>query len=269
MTEGSLVPEVSEVLSPRDELSVFIQGQQGRIGDVSRLSAEGLDATQIANALNVASTGFVYSYRAYIDAAVNGTFSAGPTMLRQTQATLNSLIARGQSELSVEALNLLIAHRAQIGQALFEVDPVEAARDDDATGRQEAIRTESFKGLSGIYAFSYGWYLEKPVAGDGLNTLIKVGRSVDVAARIADHRRNARAHIPEPLVVLRVYGCDLSLLSGVEKIFHRLLATAGHANPRRELYETRRPNEVGQEWFLTNADFLDEVASALKLRPIF
>lgn len=51
--------ELTEARTPRQELSEFIAGQEGRIGDVYNLSREGLDARGIADSLNVATQGFV------------------------------------------------------------------------------------------------------------------------------------------------------------------------------------------------------------------
>ncbi|NIL81098.1 GIY-YIG nuclease family protein [Rhodococcoides kroppenstedtii] len=272
MTDGEAVAALSKsdrVLEPREEIAEFIATQEGRIGDVYRLSLEGLDPAQIAARLNVETAGFVYSYRANIDAALDGRIANGPTLLKQTRSALNGLISKGRAQLSVEALDLLASHRNLVNQALADLDPVMEAQADAEAKRAEVLQVESLKGLAGIYAFSYGWYIEKPVGDDEINTLIKVGRSIDVAARINEHRRGARAHIPEPLVSLRVYATDQLKLSDVERTFHRLLSTAGHVNPRRETQESRRQNEVGREWFLTNVDFLDEIASTLHLRTVY
>src|SRR5699024_11359783 len=56
-----------------------------------------------------------------------------------------------------------------------------------------------------IYAFSYGWYLESPVDPKNENTLIKVGYATNIWARLQQHQAGAMTHMPEPLVVLRVF----------------------------------------------------------------
>lgn len=256
-------------LSPREELAEFIAGQEGRIGDVFTLAAEGLSATEIAERLNVDTPGFVYQYQAYANAALDGLVPQGPTTLKQTRSALNGLAKRGSSTLSPGAFDLLTSNRARIVAALQDVDPEQEARAEIEAERSEQSQITSLRGLAGIYAFSYGWYLESPLDPDGDNTLIKVGKARDVAGRIEEHRRGARAHIPEPLITVRVYAVGARDLDETERDFHRLLNTAGHRNPRREESVRRVRNEVGREWFLTNRAFLDAIATALDLRTAY
>jgi DNA-binding NarL/FixJ family response regulator len=54
--------------SPRDELENLIETDEGRIGDVFRLSREGLTPQEIADRLNVASYAFVYNNGRQIEA---------------------------------------------------------------------------------------------------------------------------------------------------------------------------------------------------------
>lgn len=71
-------------------------------------------------------------------------------------------------------------------------------------------------------------------------------------------------HMPEPLIVLRVFTAEPGRnMRDIEKTFHSLLKTAGHTNPRRTQLARK---QVCQEWFLTNENFLDAIAKALGLR---
>ncbi|MGF0117439.1 GIY-YIG nuclease family protein [Promicromonospora sp. Marseille-Q5078] len=261
--------ELARVLAPREELAEFIADQEGRIGDIFTLTSEGLGAKDIAERLNVDTQGFVYQYQAYANAALDGVVPHGPTTLKQTRSALNGLAKRGRGTLSMAAFDLLQTNRARIIAALDDVDPEQEARAEIEAERTEQNQIGALHGLAGIYAFSYGWYLESPLDPDGDNTLIKVGKAEDVARRIEDHRRGARAHIPEPLVTIRVYAAGTRDLDNTERDFHRLLSTAGHVNPRREETVRRVRNEVGREWFLTNRAFLDAIATALDLRTVY
>ena len=254
-------------LSPRDELAEFIGDDPGRIGDVYR--ARHLPDRQIADLLNIETSGFVGLYRARIDAALDGVVPSGPTVLRSVTSALRGLLKRGRSELSASALDLLQVHLAKLEAAGTEIAPEAEARAEVEAVHAERSQIRTLLGVPGIYAFSYGWYLESPLDPDGGNTLIKVGMADDVARRIEEHRRGARAHIPEPLVTIRVYAVGDRDLAKTEANFHQLLRTAGHLNPRREESVTRRRNEVGKEWFLTNPGFLDAIASALELRTLY
>jgi T5orf172 domain len=249
-----------------DEIRELISTSEGRLGDVYRLTQQGLSPEQIAAELDVATHGFVYSYRYQTDAALYGKKTTGSVQRSQTLGALNVLVGRGRGLLSPEALELLLANRAAVEAPGLETDFVAEAK-ADVEEKVAALSTlEDLNKVSGIYAFSYGWYLDSPVDAARGNTLIKVGMAVDVADRIRSHTAGTRTHMPEPLVLVRVYSADSDDLRETEKTFHELLDTAGHENPRRRGPSKR---EVGKEWFLTNEDFLDGIARALKLRTLY
>lgn len=257
------------VLTARGELGAFIRAQEGRIGDVYRLEQEHLSDREIADRLNVETSGFVGQYRGQIRAALDGTVPTSPTVLRGTISALRGLLKRGRSELSDTAFDLLQAHLGLLEAASAAVTPEAEADAEVEAGHAEDVELRKLRGVPGIYAFSYGWYLERPLDPEGGSTLIKVGKAEDVARRIEQHRHGARAHIPEPLVVIRVYAVGDRDLSRTEEDFHRLASTAGHTNPRRQESLHRSRNEVGTEWFLTNRAFLDAIATALGLRTLY
>lgn len=153
--------------------------------------------------------------------------------------------------------------------AIETLDPDEEARADAEAEEQEQSQIDGLDGVTGIYAFSYGWYLDNPLSEENDRTLIKVGRAKDVAARIRQHRTGARTHIPEPLITVRVFGTGDRDVDKVERAFQRLLKAAGHTNPRRDASRKNGWNEVGEEWYLTNREFLDAMASVLELRTIY
>lgn len=257
------------VVSPRDEISELIGAQESRIGEVHLLRQQGLDPREIADHLGNATTGFTYQCFAQIGAALDGDVPNSASMIRVVLPKLNTLVKQGRAgELSPPALQLLEEHREKVRSALELVDPADEARQEKQQEAEEEQELGQLRGHAGIYAFSYGWYLDNPMLSENDRTLIKVGRAVDVHKRLADHRRGARAHIPEPLVTIRVYSTGDGDLVQIERSFHKLLETAGHANPRRESTPGRR-NEVGEEWYLTNRDFLDAIADALGLRMVY
>lgn len=211
----------------------------------------------------------MYSYQTQIDAALDGKVPNGPTMLKSVASALNGLLKKGRGDLSVAAIELLNTNRAKVLLARDRLDPgIEAIAEAEAEHEEQA-ELGALRGVTGIYAFSYGWYLEMPVDPEGENTLIKVGRAQDVFGRIEQHRSGARAHIPEPLITIRVFDTEGRDVAAVERTFQGLLQTAGHSNPRREATRRGSRNEVGEEWYLTNRDFLDRIAAALDLRTMY
>jgi hypothetical protein len=260
---GVPVFETAPPITPIQEVEQFLEADERRLGDVYRLDKEGLSAEEIAQRLNVATPGFVYSYRYQIEAALTGRVSSSPHIQKQVMSSMRSLLRRGRDTLSPDALDFLNANLAAVTLLAATDDPAVDAR---AGREEEQEATDSIgrlKGMPGIYAFSYGWYLESPVEPITGNTLIKVGYAANVAARISQHVTGVRTHMPEPLVLVRVFSAPLSDLQRTEKGFHQLLATAGHSNPRRE---GRARRQVGTEWYLTNEDFLDAIADVMGLR---
>ena len=251
--------------APRQEIEDLLANSEGRLGDVYRLTVEGLTPEQIAERLNVATINFVYSYRYYAEAALDGKPTAGSTLRRQAVSALNALIKRGRNDLSPAALQLLQANRAAVEGSGVDVDPAAEAQADVQEAASAATSLAELEGVPGIYAFSYGWYLESPIDTERTNTLIKIGQAGNVASRIRQHTAGARAHMPEPLALIRVYSTEGRDLVATERMFHELLENARHSNPRRTGPGRR---EVGKEWFLTNEDFLDSIAKALGLRTL-
>lgn len=257
------VPVVEDppVLTPRQELEDLLRSDQGRLGDV--MNRAGMDPEQVAAELNVSSPAFVYNMRRTIDSILDGRPVTGSVFRKQVLGAFRTQESRGRKALSPEAAQLLVINRASVEAAGLLEDPVEAAVEAATEAGQATATLADLEGVPGIYAFSYGWYLESPVDPERGNTLIKVGMSVNVAGRIRQHTSLARTHIPEPLALVRVYSTEGRNLDLVEHSFHELLHTAGHDNPRR----TGR--EVGVEWFLTNEDFLDSIAKVLDLRTVY
>lgn len=253
-------------LTPEEELDEMLFEDESRLGDVYRLQVrQGMSAAEIAHELNVATVGFVYSYRATIDAVREGNYPDGPTRRVSVRSALRSLLKRNKTALSREASAILASRVREVSALIEEDNNTEQAEASRLTNEDEPTSAiEALQEVPGIYAFSYGWYLEHPVDEEFNTTLMKVGRADNMGRRISEHQAGARAHIPEPLVVVRAYRANGHDLLELEKTFHRLLSTAGHDNPRRSIGNKR--NEVGREWFQTNEQFLDAVASALNLR---
>ena len=261
LTQASSLGPTSpdEPVSPRGEIEQLILKHEGRLGDVYIREQRGMSPVEIANDLDVATPGFVWAYRAQANAALDGKPVGGSSSGAQVITALNGLLRRGRGELSAEALDLLKRNKAAVEAYGHDDSDAEVAKEVEDTAETIA----DLEGISGIYAFSYGWYLESRIDSDHGSTLVKVGKAQNIAERMRNYVAGVRTHIPEPLVLLRVYEVSLTDLSGTESTFHELLDAAGHENPRR--LRVRR-SEVGKEWFMTSEDFLDVVAKALKLR---
>ncbi|QHK21472.1 hypothetical protein GU243_19190 [Pseudarthrobacter psychrotolerans] len=260
-------PDSSLPVTPREELGALLRADTTRLGDVFRGLEDNKSANDIANDLNVSTSGFVGNYKAKIEALLDGVVP-GPSYLSATGAAARSFLKKNRGALSSAAAALLQGHIYSLEKAYDSVISDESPLDTWVADSQEEELAETLTRLAhvaGIYAFSYGWYLESPVDADRGNTLIKVGRSDQVGRRLVEHQGYAvKTHMPEPVSILRIYTTKPGESQLQEKRFHKLLSTAGHDNPRRTV--VRGKSEVGKEWFLTNADFLDAIAEACGLK---
>ncbi len=93
MTEEPLEPPD---LGVRRTLMTFLDADPSRLGDVYRLSEQGLTAHQIATELGVGSSGFVSNYRAIIRALLDGQLPTGPSMARQVTSAVNRIAGDGR-----------------------------------------------------------------------------------------------------------------------------------------------------------------------------
>jgi hypothetical protein len=101
----------------REEIEEFLRRDRTRLGDVFRLSEEGLSPNQIAERLAIPTSGFVYNYRYRIEAILDGKASASPNLQRESLGTLRSIVERAREQLSHEALALLLANQEAVERA--------------------------------------------------------------------------------------------------------------------------------------------------------
>ncbi|RQP12396.1 MAG: GIY-YIG nuclease family protein [Microbacteriaceae bacterium] len=266
MDAGSEVDVLA--LPAADQIRILLERDGSRLGDIYRWELQGLTKPQMRDLVGAKDTAFIYSYEQIIDAALHGTVRAGgPTARRALVGALNSLIKKARAfPLSAEAIHLLSDRRALVEASTEGEDEASAAAAEQEEREYAAQTLADLEGVAGVYVFSYGWYLEHPADESRDTTFFKVGRAVDVASRIREHMGGARTHMPEPLALVRVYSAEGigDRIAEVERKFHRLLTSAGHANPRWAANK-----RVGKEWFLTNTDFLDSIADVLGLRTMF
>ena len=81
-------PKVTESDTYLEEVKSALNKDKTRLGDVWRLSAEGLDAKQIAKELDVSTPGFVHSNRRDIKAIVEGVLPRSRSTAKGCASTL-------------------------------------------------------------------------------------------------------------------------------------------------------------------------------------
>ena len=240
------------------EVERALNEDKQRLGDVWRLTQQGLSAKDIAAKLDISTPGFVSSYRTYIRAIKDGTLPDAPEPAKQCASALRGFAKRHQELLSPETISLLqkradkCAHRVN--------DPVKREEQEQKPEHQTSAAAEP-RG-PGIYVYALPHYLDHPIEKSNKGktndrTYLKVGVSENDA--IKRFRQQTRStELPEPPILLRIYaGSEGVDLAKVEKNIHKLLEDVGHFSNKKQ--------GAGKEWFLTNLKSLDSVAELLGL----
>lgn len=134
-------------LAPLQEIRQLLYEDQSRLGDVYRLHIdERLSPQEVADRLNIETPNFVYSYRAYIEAILNGKVSTGAQLRRQTASALRSLIKRNKTALSIEALKILNTHLAVAEQAVTSDDGADESLSEAEQDEENRAATGALEG---------------------------------------------------------------------------------------------------------------------------
>jgi DNA-binding transcriptional MerR regulator len=243
------------VLVPADsvaeEIRVYLREVDAtRLGEIFVLHEAGMNAEQIAEELGVSSTSFVWNYKQFWNAMLEGKLPRSTTMAQQTVQRLKKLLKKPyfspEARLHLEAIRSILEQRA-------EDTAVQAAEDEEA--QQKTLQAES-RNQPGVYVYTLPHYLRHPFEPNSGRTLLKVGSSKnDTIIRFKNQTRTTA--LPEEPLLLRIYTTADTEAASTEKIFHRLLSSADHA---KDVERT-----AGIEWFVTSTKFLDEIATVLSL----
>jgi hypothetical protein len=241
-------------LTPSDavriEIETYLAVDDSLLGEVWRLTREGLSDDEIRLSRGAASSNFIWNYRRHIDSLLVGTLSKGPAMLRSCSQMFNRVLKH--ASLGEEA-------RRYLKQMLEEMERRIASREERE--QEESVAVEATKkiegqGVIGIYVYSLMHYLRYPYDPNSGRTLLKVGRSDrDVIRRFRDQTRTTA--LPEEPVLLRIYETGTQNPADIERKIHNFLEAADH--------DRSSARTGGTEWFLTNLKFLDHIATSMNL----
>lgn len=215
------------------------------------------------------SPGTAVGLRQHLDALRFGIFPQGASMARQIAARMKSTIKN--HEFSPRTREVLERNISELEEIASDADAFEAEQDKAEIAEHSVA--ERLRDRTGVYVFTYPHYLRHPTHPSRETekvpdrTLLKVGYADNgILDRV--NQETSGAGVPEHRRVLRAYlmtqGANRSSRN-LERQFHELLDSAGHAGPKRGSVEYQRG---GKEWFCSNVDFLDRIAQLLNLEIV-
>ena len=237
-------PEVAQ------ELRLMLEEDDSRLGDVYRLLSDGLSPQEIAAELGVSTHNFVSNYSSILNAVLDGKFPTGPSLLAQVASKIRSILKN--DDLSDDTQDYLQRQLAVIAGLIDDPELARASMEQAQARTQEAESS----GTVGVYVYVLPHYLRHPTDVDSGRTLFKVGHSnSDVIRRFRDQKRTTA--LPEEPILMRIYETGSKDSHAMEQKFHKAITSAGH---HRSTSQT-----AGREWFETDLEFLDQLASLADL----
>lgn len=215
------------------------------------------------------SPGYATGLRQHLDALRFGIFPRGTSMARQIAARMKSTMPRHDFSDTTRAVlerNIAALEKIATDTDVFEDEQLKAEVAEQSV-------EDSLNGRSGVYVFTYPHYLRHPTHQSSESekmpdrTLLKVGFS-DSGILKRVNQETSGTGVPEHRRVLRAYLTtegEIPSNKKIERQFHDLLDSAGHAGPKRGSTEHQRG---GREWFYTSVEFLDQVAGLLNLEIV-
>ncbi len=201
---------------------------------------------EISKELDKATSGFVYNYRRYLGAMLNGEIPDKPTLAKQTERALRSFQKRHRGVLSngtEQELKLREEKCASIAN-----NPEEVERENADIEIESIRRIGEFEkaNVPGIYLYTYPRYLSAPIEPSNDDSTMRTFMKIGISEKNARERiRQQTTGMPEPPKIIEIWVVnnddDVKLLES--KIKHHL-NTIGHGRSG-----TRR-----REWFLTNEE---------------
>lgn len=245
---------MSKPLSPdcRAKLELALESNEGRLGAVYRLTKSGVDSDKaIVEAGGAANTGAANNLRATIRAILDAKLPKGPSLALQIGRSIGGLL-RDNPSLSEDARSHLEDLRTRLEALASDPDAIES--ETRALEKGSRVLEESLEKLPGVYVYTLPSFRRALQKTDPDRSWFKVGETTKtVGKRVADIAQITG--LPENPWIARVYRHDALTPRALEKMFHELLAAAGHSQAPGQ--------HAGADWYATNLEFLDAIANAL------
>ncbi len=241
--------EVRKALDSDDQL----------LGDVWKLTyPEKKTPDEIKKELDKATRGFVYNYRRYLGAIINGEIPDKPTLAKQTESALRNFRTRHGGVLS-ETTKRKIEEREKECER-YANDPKGVERENADLESETIRRIGEFEkaNVPGIYLYTYPRYLSAPIKPSNDDSAMRTYMKIGLSKKNAHKRiRDQTTGMPEPPKILEIWVVDddEQLHRLESKIKHHLRRIIGHGIPGSK-----------KEWFLTNEETVVSTINLIGLK---
>ena len=235
-----------------DELAGAIRNNDGQLGKVFALLEEGkTNNRELVEGGAAANQGAASNLRVTIKAVLEGVLPKGPTVAAQSRRSIGGIL-RDNPVLSSEAREHLERLRDELETIATDTKAIE--EEDKDLERASKELEKSLESLPGVYVYTLPSFHRTVQKTDPERFWFKVGKTDRVAGvRIGEQMR--ATGLPEDPWIARVYRHAGKTPTALEREFHHLLEAAGHSRAAGK--------HSGRDWYATNLEYLDAIATAL------
>lgn len=236
----------------RQELEAILLANEGNLGKVAQLWLEGKRKNrEFVDGGAAANQGAAANIRITVEAILDGVMPRSASVALQAKRSVSALIKQNP-----EASPAAVGHLVELRDCLEELETdAEAVRNQEVEiEKTTRALEESLEKQPGVYVYTLPSFMMSIKKTDPDRFWFKVGKT-DRAAGVRIGEQTRVTGLPEDPYIARVYRHPNLKPVQVESHFHDLLEAAGHSRS-----DSRH---AGRDWFATNLDFLDAIATSL------
>lgn len=236
------------------ELAQALRSNDGQLGKVFTLLESGsVTNRELVDGAAAANPSAAANLRVTVKVVLEQVFPPAPTVAAQSRRSIGGLI-RDNPGLSEAARSYLEDLRTKLEVIATDSSAIEL-EDQGLEVRSKELEL-SLEKMAGVYVFTLPSFYRAVQKTDPERFWFKIGKTErNSGTRVREIMGSSKTGWPEDPVILRVYSHPVRTPKEIEKEFHKLLVSAGHYRAVGD--------QTGRDWFATNLDFLNAIASAL------
>ena len=239
------------------EINLFLERDEGRVGDTYRLITEGVtESKEIVARGGGGNTGAVYNSKQVLKALQEGYIPTSSSICVGAARTVRRLV-KSNPNMSKETLNYLFDLETLLNEKSADESAIEHdLKNIDEQSEKLSIRAKNI--VNAIYVYSFPTYIHFGTIGNPDLVWMKIGRTMTkVMDRVVSQNRETA--MPEDPKLLRIYHKENIDLADIETKFHSTLRSVGHEQ------SSYLHKKAGNEWFATSLEALDALAKLMNL----